>query len=255
MHQWILGDTILCSPNSVLTIRIQFLAAAMLISSTIPPRNFAMFPRLMQRTLWLKFMAISRSCGSRRNALMEFGEFGNWDYTELLGHVPTRWSSFAPAIKRLLDNWPALISYFCSIDDWPARIQTMLRLKRDGTEEDNAKEVEIWLRFILSYMNVFEQSAWVIEGENVSATEVYDIICMPYEKTFVPELMASTMASNTRLPLRHWCSSHRRNLWTTCKSGLISAPTTISPNSDLAVTWFSNLWAAEGCCQMPESQW
>ena len=114
--------------------------------------------------------------GLRRNALMEFVEFVNEDYTELLHHVPTRWSSFAPAIKRLLDNWPALISYFCSIDDCPARIQTILRLKRDGTEEDKVEEVEIWLRFILSSMNVFERSVRVIEGEYVSATEVYDIM-------------------------------------------------------------------------------
>jgi len=107
---------------------------------------------------------------------MEFSEFVNENYTELLRHVPTRLLSFVPAIKCPLDNWPALISCFCSIDDCPSRIQTILRLKRDGTEEDQAKEVEIWLRFILSSMNVFEQSVQVIEGEYVSATEFYDIM-------------------------------------------------------------------------------
>jgi len=125
---------------------------------------------------------VTKVCGhfsisrSRRNPLIEFSEFVNGDYTELRCHVPTRWLSLDPAIKRLLDIWPALISYFCSIDDCPAKIQTILGLKRDGTEEDKAKEVEIWVRYILSSMNVFEQSVRVTEREYVSVTEVYDIM-------------------------------------------------------------------------------
>ena len=90
-------------------------------------KKFSDVPPIDVENIVTKFYGHFSISGSRRNALMEFGEFVNGDYTGLLRHVPTRWLSLAPAIKRLLDNWPALISYFCSIDDCPARIQTILR--------------------------------------------------------------------------------------------------------------------------------
>ena len=53
----------------------------------------------------------------RRETLKEFCEFLNVEFHDILRHVVTRWLSLNPAISRLLENWPALKSYFISIGD------------------------------------------------------------------------------------------------------------------------------------------
>jgi hypothetical protein len=47
----------------------------------------------------------------RRKNLESFFDFVELDWSELVCHVPTRWLSLTPAVKRLLQNWPALKSY------------------------------------------------------------------------------------------------------------------------------------------------
>ena len=54
------------------------------------------------------------SSAKKSDDLLEFYQFLNIEYRELLRHVPTRWLSLMPAIDRLLLCWPALKSYFAS---------------------------------------------------------------------------------------------------------------------------------------------
>ena len=57
----------------------------------------------------------------RRENLKDFCEFCDIEFHDILRHVVTRWLSLNPAISRLLENWPALKSYFMSIEDCPKR--------------------------------------------------------------------------------------------------------------------------------------
>ena len=60
----------------------------------------------------------------RRETLKEFCEFLNVEFHDILRHVVTRWLSLNPVISCLLENWPALKSYFISIgDECPRRLR------------------------------------------------------------------------------------------------------------------------------------
>ena len=87
-------------------------------------KKFSDVPPIDGENIVTKVVGHFSISGSRRNALMGFSEFVNGDYTGLLRYVPMviSHSSYQTSSGQL-----ALISYFCSIDDCPARIQTILR--------------------------------------------------------------------------------------------------------------------------------
>ena len=75
---------------------------------------------------------------NRRVELIEFFEFVDLEYHDLLRHVSTRWLSLGPAIQRMLQSWPALISYFRSLgQECPKRIAKSLGLSNTDTNDED----------------------------------------------------------------------------------------------------------------------
>jgi len=60
----------------------------------------------------------------RTEALKEFCQFVDIEYRNLLYHSATRWLSLYPAVNRILQMFPALKSYFLSIDTCPMILKT-----------------------------------------------------------------------------------------------------------------------------------
>ena len=114
------------------------------------------------------------SRAKRTLALKEMYEFVELEWSELLRHVPTRWLSLEPAVKRLETNWTALYSSFQSIDDCPVAIQRLMQVDRDGGADNFI--VRCYLGFIENVSNVFHESVLVIEKKACTITEVYGIM-------------------------------------------------------------------------------
>lgn len=63
-------------------------------------------------TLVMKVYSHFSVSASRREELKGFFEFLDLEWREILRHVCTRWLSLHRAVERLLQNWPAVTSYF-----------------------------------------------------------------------------------------------------------------------------------------------
>ena len=53
----------------------------------------------------------------RKEELKSFCEFVHCGYKQILSHVKTRWLSLLRVTARVLELWPALVSYFTSHAD------------------------------------------------------------------------------------------------------------------------------------------
>lgn len=88
----------------------------------------------------------------RKEEFKEFCDFVNITYKKILVHVETRWLSLLRVVERVLQLWPALVSYFNSHPDAEkrGRIQT---IKEQMCEE--TKLYLLFLNFILPTVNAF----------------------------------------------------------------------------------------------------
>ena len=93
-----------------------------------------------------------------------FCEFVEIQYKALLKHSKTRWLSLYPAVKRVLEVYPALKAYFLSIDNSP-------RILKSFFEDDFSKA---YLEFAESLMHIFHENILEIEAERNSVLEVMD---------------------------------------------------------------------------------
>jgi hypothetical protein len=67
----------------------------------------------------------------RAETLKDFCEFVDVEYKNiLLGHTNTRWLSLIPAVKRIVVVYPALASYFLSIEKCPTMLKKFFLSKR-----------------------------------------------------------------------------------------------------------------------------
>lgn len=102
----------------------------------------------------------------RTNELKGFCDFVEIEYRVLLSHVITRWLSLAPCIDRILQLFPALQSYFKSIDQPPVVLERFF----------NDDFAELQLLFISSFMTIFHDNIKKVEREENSVLEVLNVI-------------------------------------------------------------------------------
>ena len=78
----------------------------------------------------------------RKEEFKSFCEFVNVGYKKILSHVETRWLSLLRVIARVLELWPALVSYFTSHPDVdkPGRVKSI--------QERLCNEVKLYLLFL-----------------------------------------------------------------------------------------------------------
>ena len=88
----------------------------------------------------------------KRKEFKEFCDFVDITYKKVISHVQTRWLSLLRVIARVLQLWPALISYFHSHPDAEkhGRVQTIKSQLCDET-----KLYLLFLNYLLPTVNAF----------------------------------------------------------------------------------------------------
>lgn len=87
-------------------------------------------------------------------------------YRDLLRDSRTRWLSLHPAINRLLQMYPALKSYFLSLDSCPVAIERFFE----------SQFSEAYLLFVHSLTFLLEEKIRKMEKETNSILEVVEIL-------------------------------------------------------------------------------
>ena len=111
----------------------------------------------------MKQMFSTFCCSSKRKQLyqQEFLEFTDTEPLKILKHCSTRWLSLQKCVSRLLQQWPALQSYFSSHDDSekPGRVQKI----KDWMNNPEMFLYYQFLSFILPVLNEFNTTFQVNE--------------------------------------------------------------------------------------------
>lgn len=90
----------------------------------------------------------------------------------MLRHVPTKWLSLLPAVDRLLQNWPALKSYFVSEGE-----EECHKLLWETFEpEENESLPMCYCFFIQNVMQLFHNAVLILESDYVTSTDLQDIM-------------------------------------------------------------------------------
>jgi hypothetical protein len=111
----------------------------------------------------------------RRQSLIEVYEFCDFEFKEILRHVPTRWLSLLPCIDRVLRSWDALSKYYIDrIKKLPKQIYKAWHLNEDSTEIP--EKVELYLLFASQALELFHNAIIDCEGNDVSSGEVFKIM-------------------------------------------------------------------------------
>ena len=126
----------------------------------------------------LKIFAHFPGSAKRRADLIEFCNYVQCEFQEILRHVTTRWLSLVPAIERILKVYNALISYFRSLKDCPTAIKQLLKLvESDVAVDENAVDVvEIYLMFAHALTSTIEKTILLLEADSTTIVDVVKIM-------------------------------------------------------------------------------
>ncbi|KAJ4926419.1 hypothetical protein JOQ06_008593 [Pogonophryne albipinna] len=98
------------------------------------------------------------------------------EYQDVRRHVPTRWLSLWPAVKRLHDSWRAIKSYFLSLgeDKCPNSLWQLLKNDEDG--DGKPLELQVYLSFLNNVLKIFHDVVLLLEKEDRAVCELYDMM-------------------------------------------------------------------------------
>ena len=102
----------------------------------------------------------------RTEALKEYCDFVDINYKKLLSHSKTRWLSLYPGLTRLLQMYPALKSYFLSIEKPPVALKKFF--------ENEATELYLW--HLHSLVCIFHETVAKIERSKNSVIEILECL-------------------------------------------------------------------------------
>ncbi|KAJ8006714.1 hypothetical protein DPEC_G00110080 [Dallia pectoralis] len=106
------------------------------------------------------------SSAKRIDELKSIHTFVEVEYQSLLRHVPTRWLSLWPAVKRLHDSWAPIKTYFLSLgeDQYPMSLWRLFKDDQDG--EGNPLDLQVYLSFLSNALKIFHDTVLVLERED-----------------------------------------------------------------------------------------
>nr|XP_055037244.1 uncharacterized protein LOC129424964 [Misgurnus anguillicaudatus] len=116
------------------------------------------------------------SSAKRIEELKSIHSFVEIEYQSLLRHVPTRWLSLWPAVKRLHDSWAPIKTYFLSLgeDKCPKSLWRLFKDDQDG--EGNPLDLQVYLSFLSNALKIFHDTVLVLEREDGTVCELYDMM-------------------------------------------------------------------------------
>ena len=98
----------------------------------------------------------------RTEQLKDYCVFVEIEYKKLLSHSVTRWLSLYPSLSRMIHMYPAIQSYFLSIDKPPVLLKHFF---------ENSLS-ELYLKHLQSFVDVFQKHVQNIEQSKISLVEV-----------------------------------------------------------------------------------
>uniref|UniRef100_A0A3B3QSD6 DUF4371 domain-containing protein n=1 Tax=Paramormyrops kingsleyae TaxID=1676925 RepID=A0A3B3QSD6_9TELE len=116
------------------------------------------------------------SSAKRTEELKSLFEFVDQDYHALLRHVPTRWLSIWPAVSRLHASWPAVKAYFLSLGEEHCPKVLWKLFEKDQHSDGHPLELQVYLSFLHNALKIFHDIILLLEGDNVTVCELYDIL-------------------------------------------------------------------------------
>lgn len=106
----------------------------------------------------------------RTEALKAVFAFVEEEYHSVRRHVPTRWLSLWPAVKRLHDTCPAIKSYFLSLGENQCPKALWQLIKKDQHGDGQPLELQVYLAFLNNVLKIFHDVVLQLEGQNGTVT-------------------------------------------------------------------------------------
>lgn len=122
------------------------------------------------------YSEFSTSTTSRRE-LQECFDFFNMEFKQMVRDVPTRWLSLSKAVDRILSSWPAIKTYFLSQEEENCDGFIWKIVK---SEENEIPELNLY--FVSHFLNFMCESILMLEKEDISSTELHDVMFITKEK-------------------------------------------------------------------------
>jgi hypothetical protein len=124
--------------------------------------------------LIIKVFAHFSNSAKRVESLKSCYEFSETEFQKILKHVPTRWLSLFPAIKRLLKNSKEIKNYFIGIgtDNCHKVIVEFVW----GAKINGLNSSDLYLEFTKNLMEIFHQNLELLQSNKVNSSNLYDIM-------------------------------------------------------------------------------